>query len=35
MRLPADEKVEPIGSEKQTLSLTVSPADGCRVALKA
>ncbi|KAL9059030.1 MAG: hypothetical protein Q9162_001418 [Coniocarpon cinnabarinum] len=33
IRLPADEKVEPIGAEGQVFSLTVAPADGCRVQL--
>lgn len=34
LALPSDEKLEPVGSEKQTLTLTVSPAEGCRVCLR-
>ena len=33
MELPMDEKIEPIGSERQLLTLVLSPADGCRIKL--
>lgn len=31
--LPEGEPVEPVGTEKQTLTLVLSSADGCRVAI--
>lgn len=35
IRLPKDEPVEPIGTEKQRLTLVLSSADGCRVEIKS
>lgn len=35
LKLPPGEAVEPVGSERQTLALVVSPADGCRVKLRS
>lgn len=32
--LPANDKIEPIGSERQRLTLVLSSADGCRVTIK-
>lgn len=32
--IPPGEAVEPIGSERQRLSLVLAPADGCRINLK-
>lgn len=34
LHLPADEKVGPVGTERQQLTMVVSPADGCRVQLR-
>lgn len=34
MRLPEDEPLEPIGAERQKLTLVLSSADGCRVVLR-
>lgn len=34
VELPGGEAVEPVGSERQTLSLVLSSADGCRVKVK-
>lgn len=33
IRLPPGEAVEPVGTERQTLTLVLSSADGCRVAV--
>lgn len=33
LSIPADEKIEPIGAERQNITLTMAPADGCRVRL--
>lgn len=32
--IPPGEKVEPTGSERQALSLVLTPAEGCRVAME-
>lgn len=32
--LPVDEKVEPVGGERQRLTLVLSSADGCRVRIE-
>ena len=34
IRLPEKEPVEPVGMERQTISLTLAPADGCKVLLR-
>ncbi|KAK0715423.1 cytochrome P450 [Lasiosphaeris hirsuta] len=34
IELPAGEKVEPVGTERQVLSLVLSSADGCKVAVQ-
>jgi cytochrome P450 len=34
IELPEGESVEPVGSERQTLTLVLSSADGCRVKVK-
>ncbi|MBE3050178.1 cytochrome P450 [Candidatus Bathyarchaeota archaeon] len=34
IELPEGEAVEPVGSERQTLTLVLSSADGCRVNVK-
>jgi hypothetical protein len=34
LTVPADEPVEPIGDERQLLTLVVASADGCRVVLE-
>ena len=34
LSVPADEPVEPIGDERQILTLVVASADGCRVILE-
>jgi len=34
IELPEGELVEPVGSERQTLTLVLSSADGCRVRVK-
>jgi cytochrome P450 len=34
MRLPDGEHVEPVGTERQRLTLVLSSADGCRVAME-
>ena len=34
LSLPEDEEVVPIGTERQVLTLTLQPADGCRVLLR-
>lgn len=34
MELPRGETVKPVGSERQTLTLVLSSADGCRVKVK-
>lgn len=33
LALPPDEPVEPIGHERQSITLTMAPTDGCRVLL--
>jgi cytochrome P450 len=32
--LPAGEKIEPVGTERQRLTLVLSSADGCRVKIE-
>jgi cytochrome P450 len=32
--LPAGEKIEPVGTERQRLTLVLSSADGCRVRIE-
>jgi cytochrome P450 len=34
IRLPAGEPVEPVGTERQKLTLVLSSADGCRVTVR-
>ncbi len=34
MALPVDEKIEPVGVERQRLTLVLSSADGCRVKIE-
>ena len=33
IRLPSGEAIEPVGTERQTLTLVLSSADGCRVEM--
>jgi hypothetical protein len=33
IKLPKGELVEPVGTERQTLTLVLSSADGCRVTV--
>ena len=33
IRLPPDEPIEPTGQEKQSLTIVVSSAEGCKVLL--
>ena len=34
LTLPANEQVVPIGAERQSVTLTMAPTDGCRVQLR-
>lgn len=34
IQLPEGEKIEAVGTERQTLTLVLSPADGCRVTVR-
>ena len=34
LHLPADERMQEVGEERQKLTLVLSSADGCRVILK-
>ncbi|THD00207.1 hypothetical protein EYZ11_000257 [Aspergillus tanneri] len=34
IKLPKEERIEPVGSEKQRLTLVLSSADGCRVQIQ-
>lgn len=35
MCMPDDEPVEVLGQEKQSLTLVLAPADGCRVLMRS